>query len=363
MSATEENGSSLRHGRQVKALEDSIDNPVPPGVAISLTGPDLEECAEQTQDRKGREFSVKASQTIPNRTKPFVILVACVAALGGFVFGHDIAGAGAAFVMTGFRLHFGWECADGDTECTPAMRSQMDLDRALINGLFGIGAAFGALINPAIVEAKGRRLSLSIAAIVFVLGASIQTAAPAMAVMWVGRVFSGMGIGVLSMCAPVCIAECSPEHIRGALGTLWQLAITAGIACASACNLGLKNWIEGWRLSYGGNIVFAIIMLICLAFMPESPRWLAAHRTEEETRKALNRMRFEDEIELEMTKIAVEIEQEQKMGEAPWSEVFSTENSSRRRVMLGIVLMAFQQLSGVNAVCSTVRLSLFGSRL
>lgn len=128
-------------------------------------------------------------------------------------------------------------------------------------------------------------MSLSISAVVFIFGASIQTAAPNMDVMWAGRVFSGMGIGMISMCSPVYIAECSPEHIRGALGTLWQLAITLGIVIASAANLGLKEWDEGWRISYGGNIAFAILMLICLAFLPESPRWLAAHGSEEDTKR------------------------------------------------------------------------------
>lgn len=286
----------------------------------------------------------------PKKTKKFIVLVACVAAMGGLIFGYDIAGAGATFVMDGFRLHFGWDCAEGDLHCTPATTSEIDRDKGLINGLFGVGATIGAAINPFFAERYGRRLALVFSAVVFILGCSIQTGAPNMAAMWVGRVGSGMGIGMLSMCAPVYIAECAPEHVRGALSTLWQLAITTGIVIASACNMGLKEWDEGWRLSYGGNISFAIIMLICLMFMPETPRWLAAHGTEEDTRKALAKMRFEDEIEAEYAKITKEIEEERRMGVAPWSEVFSTDNMMRRRVVLGIVFFGFQQLSGINAV-------------
>lgn len=154
---------------------------------------------------------------------------------------------------------------------------------------------------------------------------------------------------MLSMVAPVYIAECSPEHIRGALGTLWQFAITLGIVIASAANLGLKDVDWGWRLSYGGNISFAILMLFCLLFMPESPRWLAAHGTEEECRKALGKIRFEDEVDQEYEKIVIEIEEEKQMGVAPWSECFSTHNSMRRRVFLGIAFFGFQQLAGINA--------------
>ena len=293
---------------------------------------------------------MKAEDITPERTKLFIVLVACIAAFGGLIFGYDIAGAGATFVMDGFRHHFKWECPEDAIDCTDASDGTIDRDKGLINGLFGVGATVGALINSYVAEKLGRRPCLSISAVVFIIGASIQTYAPLMWVMWLGRVFSGMGIGMLSMCAPVYIAECSPEHVRGKLGTLWQIAITVGIVIASAANLGLKEWDEGWRLSYGGNIVFAIIMLICLAFMPESPRWLAAHGTETQLKEALTRTRFEDEVEEEMAKLQAEVEEEKKLGDAPWSEVFSTKNRMSYRVLLGFLLFAFQQLSGINAV-------------
>jgi sugar porter (SP) family MFS transporter len=108
--------------------------------------------------------------------------------------------------------------------------------------------------------------------------------------------------------------------------------------------------VEGWRLSYGGNIVFAILMIILLFFMPESPRWLAAHGTEEQVKAALGKVRFEDEVEPELKKLKHEVEEEQKLGVAPWSEVFSEHLCMRRRVALGVAMMGFQQLCGINAV-------------
>jgi sugar porter (SP) family MFS transporter len=290
-----------------------------------------------------------ALTSIP-RTKPFIVLVASCAALGGLIFGYDIAGAGATFVMEGFKLHFGWECAVDDVDCTPATDGKIDLDKGLINGLFGIGATFGAIINPFFAETYGRRPCLTLSTLVFILGASIQTAAPEMWVMWLGRIFSGMGVGMLSMCVPVYIAELSPEHTRGMLGTLWQVAVTSGILIASGANIGLQKWNDGWRLSYGGNILFAIILLICLIFMPESPRWLAAHATDEELEQALQRVRYEDEIESETIKLRAEVEEEKRIGIAPWSEIFSPKDNMRSRVLLGMSFQAFQQLCGINAI-------------
>jgi MFS family permease len=98
--------------------------------------------------------------------------------------------------MKGFQLHFGWTCAPDDLTCVPATQHDINLDKGLINGLFGVGATFGALFNPYFAEQYGRRISLAISTLVFILGASIQTAAPEMWVMWLGRIFSGMGIGM-----------------------------------------------------------------------------------------------------------------------------------------------------------------------
>lgn len=321
-----------------------------------MTGPNEKTMQSSSDSTTSHEKDVEIAKkvdpdvvSIP-RTKPFIVLVACCAALGGLIFGYDIAGAGGTFVMDGFQRHFGWECAPDDFDCTPASEGIMDRDKGLINGLFGLGATFGAIVNPHFAEKRGRRPSLSLSNFVFILGASIQAASPEMWVMWLGRVFSGMGIGMLSMCVPVYIAECAPEHVRGRLSTLWQVAVTSGILIASAANLGLKNWSDGWRISYGGNILFSILFLFCLLFMPESPRWLAAHGTEGQLQQALEKLRYEDEIEPETKKLHREVEDDRLLGDAPWSEVFSTNNLMSRRLALGMSFQAFQQLCGINAI-------------
>jgi len=252
--------------------------------------------------------------------------------------------------MDGFKEHFGWECAIDDIGCTPASEGEMDRDKGLINGLFGIGATIGAISNSYIAETYGRRPCLAVSNCVFILGASIQTYSPVMWVMWLGRIFSGMGVGMLSMCVPVYIAECSPEHVRGQLSTLWQVAVTSGILIASAANLGLKNWSDGWRLSYGGNILFALLLLVCLTFMPESPRYLAAHGTEEQLIEALNKLRFEDEVTAETKKLQKEVEEDKLIGDAAWPEVVSDDNNMKRRQRLGVSFQGFQQLCGINAI-------------
>jgi len=269
---------------------------------------------------------------------------------GGLLFGYDIAGAGATFVMDGFREHFHWSCPEGAVDCVPYSQERIDRQQGAINGLFGAGATVGAILNPYVADTYGRRKCLFLAGFVFIVGAAIQTVSPVMGVMFAGRFIAGSAIGSLSMCVPIYITECSPHVYRGALGTLWQLAITFGILIASAANLGLKEWDEGWRLSYGGNILFAILLVVCLIFMPESPRWLAAKGTPEELQSALEKLRYPDEIESETVLLEEEVKEEKKLGVSSWGDLFSLDNKMRYRLFLGVGLQATQQLSGINAI-------------
>jgi len=289
------------------------------------------------------------------RTKPFIVLVAICAALGGLIFGYDIAGAGATFLMPGFQEHFGWN--DMTT-------SEVDQDKAFINGLFGAGATVGAVSIPYIADKYGRRVTLLVSTLVFIFGAALQAAAPTMATMFVGRVFSGYGIGALSMVSPVYISELAPNHVRGQLSTLWQLAITAGILIAAAANIGLAKWDQGWRISYGGNILFAIVLLLALIFMPESPRYLAGKGLDDKARAAMATVRYEDEIDDEVEELKAEAKEEKELGVASWRELFSSENKMRYRLFLGVSLFSIQQLSGINAVmfyAPTILQNFFGA--
>jgi MFS family permease len=167
-----------------------------------------------------------------------------------------------------------------------------------------------------------------------------------MLMLQIPRLLSGAGIGALSMCSPVYIAELAPEHHRGQLATLWQLAITTGIVLVSILNIWLAEWDDGWRISYGGNIVFALILIGMLKIMPESPRYLVGKGKHDEAREALGKVRFEDQLDWEMENIDCEVKEEVTRGVATWPEVFSTDNSMRYRLLVGVGLQSIQQLSG-----------------
>jgi sugar porter (SP) family MFS transporter len=285
------------------------------------------------------------------RTKDFVVYVAVTAALGGLIFGYDIGGAGATFVMAGFREHFNWDCPPGVPTCEHATQNQEDLEKGLINGLFGAGAAVGALLAPLIFNNYGRKLTLGLGALLFIIGAALQAGAVNIVMLYVPRLISGAGIGMLSMCSPVYIAELAPEHRRGQLATLWQLAITTGIVLVSILNIWLAEWSDGWRVSYGGNILFAVILLGLLTKMPESPHFLVGKHRHDEAKEALAMVRFEDQVEWELEQLEMEVKMAEDRGEAGWSEVFDNSNNRMGyRMFIGCSLQSLQQLSGINAI-------------
>ena len=119
----------------------------------------------------------------------------------------------------------------------------------------------------------------------------------------------------------------------------------------SILNIWLAEWDEGWRISYGGNIVFSVTLLILLIFMPESPHFLVKQGRDEEARTALGRVRFEDQVEWEMEELEMEAIAAEKRGEATWKQVFDNDNNKMKtRTLTGVLLQSIQQLSGINAI-------------
>ena len=275
-------------------------------------------------------------------------------------------------IVDGFKSHFGWDTGVYhdillfiflfdiillQISCVPyscihvASQQQIDMETGLINGLFGTGAALGALAAPLLFDSRGRKTTMNWGAICFTIGAAIQAAAVSMPMLYIPRLLSGFGIGMLSMCSPVYIEEVAPESHRGAMGTLWQLAITTGIVLVSILNIWLADWDDGWRISYGGNIVFSVALLILLTIMPESPHFLISKGRSDDARNALGKVRFENQIDWEIDELEMEHNEKKEMGEATWREVFDDNNNKMKtRTTIGILLQSIQQLSGINAI-------------
>src|SRR3984893_97229 len=261
----------------------------------------------------------------PNRR--FVYMAAIFAALGGLLFGYDtgvISGA-ELFIRNDFTL------------------STFALE-VIVSGVLA-GAAVGALGGGRLADIFGRRLLLIVTAIIFAAGAVICAAATSPAMLIVGRIIVGLGIGLSSGTVPVYISEVSPADARGWTVSLFQLAITIGILLAYVVDYAFAK-SEAWRWMFGISLIPAAIFAIGMYFLPESPRWLVRHGDPARARAILARIRGTSDVDGELKEIEQSFAQSQHHGN--WRDLLSP--SLRPALTVGIGLAIFQQVTGINTV-------------
>ena len=119
----------------------------------------------------------------------------------------------------------------------------------------------------------GRKMVIALANVVFIVGAIIQAAAQGTWTLIGGRFVVGIGVGVASMIVPLWIGELAPAHLRGRLVTLNVVFLTMGQLIATGVGAGFENMKGGWRYTVAGGAIPAIISLVSMAWLPESPRY------------------------------------------------------------------------------------------
>lgn len=209
--------------------------------------------------------------------------IASVAALGGLLFGYDSAVINGA--VDALQKHFDI----GNASLGFAVASAL------------LGAAVGAMTAGRLADRIGRLAVMKIAAVLFLLSAIGTGLATGVWMVVLFRIVGGIGVGVASVIAPAYIAEVSPPHIRGRLGSLQQLAIVSGIFLSLAVDWllahlaggsGEELWLgmEAWRWMFLMMAVPAVIYGALAYTIPESPRYLVATHRIPEARRVLTRL-------------------------------------------------------------------------
>jgi SP family galactose:H+ symporter-like MFS transporter len=262
------------------------------------------------------------------RVGPWLLMVGVVIMLAGLLFGYDqgvIAGA-----LEGIKDDF--HIGSAATE--------------IIVSWVTLGALFGALFAGSLADRLGRRITILLAAGLFTIGAAVEALAPGTAVLVVGRLVVGFGVGVASVAAPLYAAEQAPTHLRGRFVSTYQLAITIGIFIAYFVDQQLTNG-DWWRLMLGASAVPGVLLLLAMAPMPESPRWLIGAGRRADAARSLAKVRPDVDVDATLDSIEAAVRTDQA-DRASWAEVFS--RSLRKPLMVGIGLAVAQQLTGINAI-------------
>ncbi|MDN4503210.1 sugar porter family MFS transporter [Alteromonadaceae bacterium BrNp21-10] len=272
----------------------------------------------------------------------FIIFISIVATIGGFLFGFDsgvingtVDGLQAAFnsesIGTGFNV------------------SSMLL-----------GCAVGAFFAGRLADKYGRRSLLLVAAVLFIISAWGSGIATGSAEFVVYRILGGLAVGAASVMAPAYISEVAPAQYRGMLTSIQQVAIITGLFVAFVSNYFLadiagmsteKLWLdfEAWRWMFWIELAPAVLFLLALLLIPESPRFLVASGRIDEAKKVLSRLYGE---QTGITK-AKEIEDSLAADhhQPRLSDLLDKVTGKVRTITwIGIGLAVFQQLVGINVV-------------
>lgn len=265
---------------------------------------------------------------------PILLLVAFVALAGGFLFGYDTAVINGANQY--LKAHF---------NLTP-------FQEGIAGASAILGCIPGAMFAGYLSDRFGRRRVLFICAILYALSGVLSAVPRTFTEFLIARFISGLGIGASSMICPVYVAELSPARWRGRLGSLFQFGIVTGIFLTLFINgriqsMGDEAWnvAMGWRWMLGAEVAPAIALFVLLFFVKESPRWLVQAGREPEARKILERMHGTKEADAEI----VATREVLKQNEASFFELLF-DPRFRRLLLIAVLLMAFSQFSGINAI-------------
>lgn len=145
----------------------------------------------------------------------------------------------------------------------------------------------------------GRRWTIIIGSVIFILGGSLQTGAQSIKYLWAGRCIAGLGVGFLVMIIPVYQGEIAHPSIRGRVTALQQFMLGIGAFIAGWISYGTfhLNGSAQWRIPLGIQVVPAVILALLILLFPESPRWLIDHNREDEGLRTLARLHANDNIE------------------------------------------------------------------
>jgi sugar porter (SP) family MFS transporter len=274
----------------------------------------------------------KSSEQISNYNYNTTLIVtfSLIASMGGLMFGFDLGILGGA---------------------VPFLQKQFDIDGielGFVAAIFEVGAMAGTFITSYIADKLGRKNSLILSAVSFVISSIAVAFSNSTIALSTWRFIQGVGVGAASVLSPMYIAEIAPAKIRGKLVAFNQLSIVLGILLASISSyyFGKSGSIDSWRWMFGSALLPSLLFLVGLFIIPESPRWLMKMNKKDKAVAVLNKIGDADYLHSEITEI------EKSYTNIETSSISKSLFSKEivPILMVGFGLAILQQLCGINNV-------------
>ncbi|ORX39791.1 putative hexose carrier protein [Kockovaella imperatae] len=276
------------------------------------------------------------------------------------IYRHTGSGSDLVLFFSPFFL-VGSQGVMGGIINNPPFKTTFDNPSASLVGtivaIYEAGAAIGSLLCAAVGEHLGRRWSLMLGAILMLGGTGFQAGVSSSGALIGARIVSGLGMGFLNSTNPVLQSESSPKSNRGVFICFLLSMLNLGIMLAYWVGYGFTEvgGSKAWRVPVALQAIFIIPIIVLLFFVPESPRWLAAHGREDEALRVLSRLAGKPEddpmVREQHQEILVAARLQAAVGSGTWSDLLrEDEFSSRKRLLIACSIQFFQQIGGINAL-------------
>ncbi|KAJ6011270.1 hypothetical protein N7451_002682, partial [Penicillium sp. IBT 35674x] len=273
----------------------------------------------------------------------YSIFIASLAAMGSFLFGYDSG------VMT--------DVIDSANFLEYFHTTQTSAIIGAINSTYSGGAMIGAFQGSFTLDRFGRKVTIQMGALICLVGATLQAAAQNLSMILVGRILAGWGVGIMSMSVPVYQAEFAHPRSRGLIVGLSQQMIGVGFIVSTWVGYGSLRASDTsqfqWRFPLAFQVVPALVLVIGMVFVPESPRFLIEKGRYAEAMRVLRKLHFDgsngDWIEAEFNEICQAIESGKLVAVPGWVSMF-TVAKWRTRMLHGLAVQVFTAMTGVNVI-------------
>ncbi|KAL9133312.1 MAG: hypothetical protein Q9175_005506 [Cornicularia normoerica] len=287
------------------------------------------------------------------------VAVGVLAGLDFLLFGFDQGVMGGLLTLSSFVKTFPEIDTTVTTETAQHLNGSQKTHRSTIQGIsvaaYNVGCFFGAIATIFIGDRLGRRKTIFLGSSIMVGGATLQCSSFSLAQFMTGRLVTGFGNGLNTSTVPTWQSECSRSHRRGQLVMIEGAMITGGVCFSYWLDFGfsfLDPSTIAWRFPIGFQIFFALLILLFVLELPESPRWLILKGQEDEAMSVLSALSGlppdDPYVYGEFTAIKDTV---LEMSHCGFRDLFTMdENRHLHRTILAYVNQVFQQISGINLI-------------